>query len=195
MKKTIKLLLFSLLCLQVAFAQKTITGTVNDEDGMPLPGATVLIQGTTTGVSTDFDGNFSIQANEGDTLEFSFVGYENFIQTVGAESTLTISLGAANELDEVVLTALGLEKKKDDDLTGTSVVEVDQLQRSGESGVLQGLSGKAAGVQITRNSGDPGSGAYIQIRGQNTINGSNSPLIILDGAPISNDNKIGRAHV
>ena len=188
MKKTIKLLLFSLLCLQVAFAQKTITGTVNDEDGMPLPGATVLIQGTTTGVSTDFDGNFSIQANEGDTLEFSFVGYENFIQTVGAESTLTISLGAANELDEVVLTALGLEKKKDDDLTGTSVVEVDQLQRSGESGVLQGLSGKAAGVQITRNSGDPGSGAYIQIRGQNTINGSNSPLIILDGAPISNDN-------
>ena len=76
----------------------------------------------------------------------------------------------------------------DDDLSGTSVVEVDQLQRSGETGVLQGLSGKASGVQITRNSGDPGSGAYIQIRGQNTINGDNSPLIVLDGAPISNAN-------
>ena len=80
-----------------------------------------------------------------------------------------------------MLTALGIEKRKDDDLSGTSVVEVDQLQRSGETGVLQWLSGKASGVQITRNSGDPGSGAYIQIRGQNTINGDNSPLIILDG--------------
>ena len=84
--------------------------------------------------------------------------------------------------------ALGIEKRKDDDLSGTSVVEVDQLQRSGETGVLQGLSGKASGVQITRNAGDPGSGAYIQIRGQNTVNGDNSPLIVLDGAPISNAN-------
>lgn len=167
---------------------KTITGQVLDENGSPLPGATIIEQGTTNGVTSDFDGNFNIDTTEGAMLEISFVGYETSLVTVGNDNNLVISLTLGNELDEVVLTALGLEKKKDDDLTGTSVVEVDQLQRSGESGVLQGLSGKAAGVQITRNSGDPGSGAYIQIRGQNTINGANSPLIVLDGIPISNDN-------
>ena len=102
--------------------------------------------------------------------------------------TINISLESGTELEEVVLTALGLEKKKDDDLTSTTKIEVDGVQRSGESGVLQGMSGKTSGVNITRNSGDPGSGAYIQIRGQNTIFGDISPLIILDGAIISNDN-------
>ena len=81
-----------------------------------------------------------------------------------------------------------MEKKKDDDLTSTTKIEVDDVQRSGESGILQGMSGKTSGVNITRNAGDPGSGAYIQIRGQNTIFGDISPLIVLDGAIISNDN-------
>ena len=107
---------------------------------------------------------------------------------MGSEDSYTINLASNNLLEEVVLTALGLEKKKDDDLSSTSVVQVDQLQKSGESGILQGLSGKTSGVNITRNSGDPGSGAYIQIRGQNTINGDNSSLIVLDGAIISNSN-------
>jgi len=177
-----------LLCVQITFAQGTISGNITDDEGVPLPGATVLVVGTNVGTTSDFDGNFSIQANQGDVLSFSFVGYQTLNQEVTNQDQISISLVAANELDEVVLTALGIEKKKDDDLSGTSVVEVDQLQRSGETGVLQGLSGKASGVQITRNSGDPGSGAYIQIRGQNTINGDNSPLIILDGAPISNAN-------
>ena len=177
-----------LLCVQITFAQGTISGNITDDEGAPLPGATVLVVGTNVGTTSDFDGNFSIQANQGDVLSFSFVGYQTLNQEVTNQDQISISLVASNELDEVVLTALGIEKKKDDDLSGTSVVEVDQLQRSGETGVLQGLSGKASGVQITRNSGDPGSGAYIQIRGQNTINGDNSPLIILDGAPISNAN-------
>ena len=177
-----------LLCVQITFAQGTISGNITDDEGVPLPGATVLVVGTNVGTTSDFDGNFSIQANQGDVLSFSFVGYQTLNQEVTNQDQISISLVASNELDEVVLTALGIEKKKDDDLSGTSVVEVDQLQRSGETGVLQGLSGKASGVQITRNSGDPGSGAYIQIRGQNTINGDNSPLIVLDGAPISNAN-------
>ena len=177
-----------LLCVQITFAQGTISGNITDDEGVPLPGATVLVVGTNVGTTSDFDGNFSIQANQGDVLSFSFVGYQTLNQEVTNQDQISISLVASNELDEVVLTALGIEKKKDDDLSGTSVVKVDQLQRSGETGVLQGLSGKASGVQITRNSGDPGSGAYIQIRGQNTINGDNSPLIVLDGAPISNAN-------
>lgn len=186
--KKLHLILSLLLFANLVFSQESISGNITDDEGVPLPGATVLILGTTNGTTSDFDGNFTIQANIGDVLSFSYVGYETFNQEIQNQDQLSISLIAANELEEVVLTALGIEKKKDDDLSGTSVVEVDQLQRSGETGVLQGLSGKASGVQITRNSGDPGSGAYIQIRGQNTINGDNSPLIVLDGAPISNAN-------
>ena len=162
-----------MLFAQLAIAQGTIQGNITDDEDVPLPGATVLVQGTNNGTTTDFDGNFSIQANVDDVINISYVGYESINQTVNNQDSISVSLSPANELEEVVLTALGIEKKKDDDLSGTSVVEVDQLQRSGETGVLQGLSGKASGVQITRNSGYPGSGAYIQIRGQNTINGDN----------------------
>lgn len=175
--------------LQLSWAQqKSISGTVFDETGGPLPGATILVEGSSRGVATDFDGNFAIEASEGETLLVTYVGYADQRITIGTADSYSITLTADNELEEVVLTALGLEKKKDDDLSSTSVVQVDQLQKSGESGVLQGLSGKTSGVNITRNSGDPGSGAYIQIRGQNTINGDNSPLIVLDGAIISNSN-------
>ena len=178
-------MLFSMVSL---IAQKTVSGVVADSDGLPLPGATVVEQGTNNGVSTDFDGNYTIEVSEGAALEFSFVGYESQVITVGSSDNINVTLAAGNELEEVVLTALGLEKKKDEDLSSTATVEVATVQRSGESGVLQGLSGKTAGVNITRNAGDPGSGAYIQIRGQNTINGPGSPLIVLDGAIISNAN-------
>ena len=152
------------LCTQVALAQGSISGNITDDDGVPLPGATILVVGENTGTTSDFDGNFTIQASTGDVLSFSYIGYKTEKIDVSNQDSLTVMLTADNELDEVVLTALGIEKKKDDDLSGTSVVEVDQLQRSGETGVLQGLSGKASCVNITRNSGDPGSGAYIQIR-------------------------------
>ena len=180
--------LLGLLFAPFAWAQNNVTGTVNDETGTPLPGATVIVDGTSRGVATDFDGNFSINAEEGEVLIVTYVGYSDYRLTVDSQDNYVIDLSTDNALDEVILTALGLEKKKDDDLSSTSVVQVDQLQKSGESGVLQGLSGKTSGVNITRNSGDPGSGAYIQIRGQNTINGDNSPLIVLDGAIISNSN-------
>ena len=186
--------LLGLLALQLGWAQTNTTGTVIDETGSPLPGATVIVDGTSRGVATDFDGNFTIEASQGETLLITYVGYSDQRITVGNEDSYTITLSPDNLLEEVVLTALGLEKKKDDDLSSTSIVQVDQLQKSGESGVLQGLSGKTSGVNITRNSGDPGSGAYIQIRGQNTINGDNSPLIVLDGAIISNSN-IGGARL
>lgn len=188
MMKKILTFITLLLCTQVALAQGSISGNITDDDGVPLPGATILVVGENTGTTSDFDGNFTIQASTGDVLSFSYIGYKTEKIDVSNQDSLTVMLTADNELDEVVLTALGIEKKKDDDLSGTSVVEVDQLQRSGETGVLQGLSGKASGVNITRNSGDPGSGAYIQIRGQNTINGDNSPLVVLDGVPISNAN-------
>ena len=153
--KQLYFLMSLMLFAQLAIAQGTISGNITDDEGVPLPGATVLVQGTNNGTTTDFDGNFSIQANVGDVINISYVGYESINQTVNNQDSISVSLSPANELEEVVLTALGIEKKKDDDLSGTSVVEVDQLQRSGETGVLQGLSGKASGVQITRNSPAP----------------------------------------
>lgn len=176
--------LFLALMSTATWAQ-TVSGTVTDENNQPLPGATVIVQGTNNGTSTDFDGKYQINAAQGQTLVFSYVGYATQNISVSA-ATHDVMLQADNTLEEVVVTALGLEKKKDEDLGSTSIVKVAQLQKSGEAGILQGLSGKTSGVNVTRNSGDPGAGAYIQIRGQNTILGASSPLIVIDGAIISN---------
>lgn len=185
-------MLFMALVVQLSFAQeKKVSGTVSDASGIPLPGVNVIIKGTTTGAQTDFNGNYTITANIGSTLVFSYVGFKTQEITIGESNVINVSLEEDSALlEEVVITALGLEKKKDDDLSSTSIVKVDQLKKSGEAGVLQALSGKTSGVNITRNSGDPGAGAYIQIRGQNTILGDSSPLIVIDGAIVSN-NSIG----
>ena len=161
MKKTLFLWsLLGLLMLNTAWAQqKTIRGTVLDETDTPLPGATVIIDGTTQGVSTDFDGNFSINATIGDVLVVSYVGYADQRITVGDQDNLTINLALDNELEEVVITALGLERKKDNDISSATVVKSDAIVRSGETGLLQGIAGKTSGVLITQNTGDPGAGA------------------------------------
>jgi hypothetical protein len=92
------------LFAQLAIAQGTISGNITDDEGVPLPGATVLVKGTNNGTTTDFDGNFSIQANVGDVLNISYVGYESVNQTVNNQDSISVSLSAANELEEVVLT-------------------------------------------------------------------------------------------
>ncbi|MDE3741571.1 SusC/RagA family TonB-linked outer membrane protein [Maribacter polysaccharolyticus] len=190
MKKSLSraLTLILALIVHISFAQeKSISGTVTDQFDMPLPGVNIVVVGTTSGTQTDFDGNYTIKASAGQKLLFTYIGQKDITITIGSNNTINVQMeDDAQALDEVVLTALGLEKKKDDDLSSSSIVKVDQLQKSGESGVLQGLSGKTSGVNITRTSGDPGAGAYIQIRGQNTILGDNTPLIVLDGALISN---------
>lgn len=174
-------------CVQLTFAQeRTITGTVEDESG-PLPGVSVLIEGTAKGTETDFDGNFTIEANTGDVLRFSFVGMTAVTRSIGDSDVINVTMvSESNTLDEVVLTAFGLEVKKDNDLSSSTTVKAEAITRSGESGLIQGLAGKTSGLKITKNTGDPGSGAYIQIRGQNTITGSSSPLIVVDGVPVSN---------
>ena len=99
-----------IMMFQFSFAQKTVSGTVSDDAGVPLPGATVVIQGTSTGTTTNFDGVYSISANEGDVLVVSFVGYSSATATVGASSTLDFSLSPDNSLEEVVVTALGITR-------------------------------------------------------------------------------------
>ena len=188
MKRLILVLAFIGFAYSMALAQRTVTGTVFDTNGEPLIGASVLVQNTTSGTVTDIDGNFSLAVPaDATTLVVSYTGFTTQDIAVGNESSYNIVLEEnAAQLGEVVVTALGIERRRDEDLSSSTLIETDVLQRSGETGVIQSMAGKTSGINITRNSGDPGAGAYIQIRGQNTILGDASPLIILDGVPISN---------
>ena len=190
MKQLSKKLILSLcICLslfaQQAFSQ-TISGNVTDEAGVPLPGANVIIEGTSTGVSTDFDGNFQIQVEQGQVLQFSFIGYMTKNITLEGQDTINISLEPDNQLEEVVVTSLGFKVLRDQQGSTSSVVSTNAVVRSGEPTLLNSLSGKAAGVQIRRVSGDPGAGSTIRIRGANTISGASDPLFIVDGVPMNN---------
>ncbi|MDG1760153.1 MAG: SusC/RagA family TonB-linked outer membrane protein [Flavobacteriaceae bacterium] len=175
--------------VQLLFAQeKTISGTVSDGDGIPLPGATVIVQGTTNGVSTDFDGNYTIFANEGETLSFSFIGYVAKTVVVGASNTINVTLETdSQQLDEVIVTSLGIKREKK--ALGYAVSEVDQtqLEQRADGDIGRVLSGKASGVNITNQSGLSGSGTSIVIRGFNSFSQGNQPLFIVDGIPFSTE--------
>ena len=186
MKNSLKLVIILFLgVFQIALAQNTISGTIRDGNG-PLPGANVIEAGTNNGVSTDFDGNFEISVSDGASLEISYTGY--FTQTieVGNQSSFDILMEEDTEqLDEVVVTSLGFTEKRDKLGSTYSVVSTGAVQRSGEATFANALSAKAAGLSVTRSSGDPGAGSRIRIRGANTILGSSEPLIIVDGSPLN----------
>ena len=186
MKNSLKLVIILFLgVFQMALAQNTISGTIRDANG-PLPGANVIEAGTNNGVSTDFDGNFEISVSDGASLEISYTGY--FTQTieVGNQSSFDILMEEDTEqLDEVVVTSLGFTEKRDKLGSTYSVVSTGAVQRSGEATFANALSAKAAGLSVTRSSGDPGAGSRIRIRGANTILGSSEPLIIVDGSPLN----------
>jgi len=171
----------------MSFAQKTVTGVVSDSDGLPLPGATVLVQGTTTGVTTDFDGNFSINVAEGQILEFSFVGYETAALAVGAGNVINVTLSLGTQLEEVIVTSLGITREKR--ALGYAVSEVDntQIENRASGDVARVLSGKASGVQVTNQGGISGSGTSVVIRGLSTFSSSNQPLFVVDGVPFQSD--------
>ncbi len=175
---------------QVAAQDRTLTGTVTDRStGQGLPGVTVLVKGTTTGTSTNADGSFSLSgvSQNATTLVFSFVGYTTQERAIGSSSVYSVGLGTDTKIiDEVVVTALGLETSRDRLGTAQSSLQGQQLVSSGETSVITAISGKTPGVLITRSSGDPGASANIQIRGASTITGNLQPLIVVDGVPISN---------
>ena len=187
MKSLFRLLVVFLLTTQMSFAQKTVTGVVSDPDGLPLPGATVLVQNTTTGVTTDFDGNFSINVSEGQSLEFSFVGYDTSAIAVGSGNVINVSLSLGNQLDEVIVTSLGITREKR--ALGYAVSEVDnsQIENRASGDVARVLSGKASGVQVTNQGGISGSGTSVVIRGLSTFSSSNQPLFVVDGVPFQSD--------
>ncbi|WP_198027599.1 carboxypeptidase-like regulatory domain-containing protein [Seonamhaeicola sp. S2-3] len=151
-----------LSCIAMAKAQ-TVTGTVV-ADGQPLPGATVIIKGTSKGTSTDFDGNFTIEAEPQSVLSISYVGYSTKEVTVGNQTNINVTLEADNELDEIVVIGYGTQRKSD--LTGSvSSVSSEDLTAAPVSRVDQALQGRASGVQVTQTSGAPGAGTVIRVRG------------------------------
>ncbi|MCU4177742.1 SusC/RagA family TonB-linked outer membrane protein [Carboxylicivirga sp. N1Y90] len=187
--------LFVFVGMNALLAQtKTITGTITgSEDGEPIPGVSVVVKGTTIGTITRVDGTYSLSVPEDATnLLFSFVGMTTEDIAIGGESVINVSMvSEAIGVGEVVVTALGLEVSKDKMASATSTIKSDALANTGESGVIQGLAGKTSGLSIVKNTGDPGAGAYIQIRGQNSITGSIQPLVVVDGVPMINSSRGG----
>jgi len=178
------LTLLLVLLVQITFAQeKTVTGKVSDASG-PLPGVTVLIKGTKTGTQTDFDGNYSIRANTGAVLQFSFVGMQTDERTVGAPSVINVSMQeSAEALEEVIVTAQGIARQEKSLGYAVSKIATEEVESKSQGDLGRVLTGKAAGVNITSTNGISGSGTSIIIRGYSSISGSNQPLFIVDGVP------------
>ncbi|KJD31489.1 hypothetical protein PK35_13820, partial [Tamlana nanhaiensis] len=162
--------------------EKTISGTVSDASGLPLPGATVLVKGTSTGTSSDFDGNYSIKANEGATLVYSFVGYTSTEVVVGFSNTINVTLREdTTSLEEVVVVAYGTQTKQS--IVGSvGVISSETIESQQVTSPLRALQGAVPGVNLLTAGGQPGNNPDIRIRGFSSLNADASPLIILDGA-------------
>ncbi|NNE77854.1 MAG: TonB-dependent receptor plug domain-containing protein, partial [Pricia sp.] len=167
------------LCFALGNAQ-SVSGTVSDAMG-PLPGANVLVKGSTTGTQTDFDGNYTIEAESDATLVFSYIGYRTVEIPVDGQSTIDVTLEEdASKLDEVIVTGYGTQSKRD--VTGAvSSVDTEELLAVPATTFAQQLQGRAAGISIV-NDARPGGEATVRIRGFGTV-GNNDPLYIIDGVP------------
>ena len=178
-----------LLCLfpMGALAQNVVKGTVNDEAGEPVIGATVKVQGTQQGSITDFDGKFSVQAASNATLEISYVGYVSQKVKVAGQNNITVILKEdAQMLNDVVVVGYGTMKKSDISGSVASVNTADMMKRA-PTNIAQGLQGAAPGVMVTMQDGAPDANAAVRIRGVATINGNASPLYVVDGVQVGNN--------
>lgn len=186
MKTTFNSILFILLFVpSLILAQTTVSGIVTEQStSLPLPGVNVLIKGTTTGTATDFDGNYQIEANNGDIIVFSYVGYVTQEITYNGQSTLNVSLAEdAAQLDEVVVIGYGSVKKED--LTGTAdLITSEDFNEGPLVSAQQLIQGKIAGVTVTSGGGAPGEGQNITIRGLGSLSLTSSPLLVVDGIPL-----------
>ena len=161
--------------------QSTITGTITDASGVPLPGANVVIKGTSTGAAADFDGNYSIEASPGDILVFSYTGYNSSEITVGTSNVINATLEEGLTLDEVVVTGYTVESKRET-TAAVSIVSAEELAAIPSGNVEQQLAGRVAGVTVITN-GQPGTASQVRVRGYGGF-GGNQPLYIVDGVPI-----------
>ncbi|WGD34380.1 VIT domain-containing protein [Olleya sp. YS] len=164
--------------------KRIVSGVISDENGLPLPGAYVLIKGTSNGTSTDFDGNFSINAEVGDVIEVGYIGYGTKIITIGGSNNINFSLEPDNSLDEVVIVGYGTTTTKA--FTGVaSTVIAENIEVKSFTNVTQALAGEVAGVSVINTSGQPGSVNTVRVRGYGSPIGNTSPLYIVDGVPVN----------
>ena len=181
--------IFLLMCFSLSAQEAmTIKGqVVSKADGLPVPGVNIIIVKTTKGTSTDFDGNYQIEAKKGDILQFSYLGFGTELITVGANATINVTLlEDANALDEIVVIGYGTQKKSN--LTGAiSKVKNEDLDQIAVARVDDALVGQVSGVNIQATEGEAGSAPTIQIRGVGSITGSSSPLIVVDGIVVGSD--------
>ena len=182
--------LFLIASMGFANAQtKTITGKVtSSEDGLPIPGVTVMVPGTTVGTTTDFDGNYSLAVNQSvTTLRFSYIGMEPQDVEIGDRTVINVVLApSSTTLDEVVVVGYGTSTKQS--FVGTiKKVTNEEMKAKSVSNLSQSLAGEAAGVRVINTSGQPGSAATIRIRGFGSVNGNRAPLYVLDGVPYTGD--------
>jgi len=175
------------LSMQFSFAQeKTVTGVVSDNTG-PIPGANVVVKGTTRTTQTDFDGKYSIKAKVGEVLVFSFIGYSNSSVTVGASNVYTVTLSEGIIMEEVVVEGYR-NTTKGTTVVAQSTVNAKTIENRPNASFIQTLQGQVAGLNITSGSGQPGSGSSVVIRGAGTINGNTDPLYVIDGIPTNSAN-------
>ena len=190
--------LIFILCLFLGFttfAQKRVTGVVYDTQNNPVPGVTIMEKGTTNGVISDVNGNFSLEvAGESSVLVFSFVGMETQEVAVGTQTSLTVTMQEmVSDLEEVVVIGYGVQKKKL--VTGATVqVDGEELLKKSTTSALGALQGQTPGVQLTQNNGEPGSGYKVNIRGLGTINNS-TPLYVIDGIAGGDVNSLNSADI
>ena len=191
------LLIVSLMCAHTFFAQTSISGTVVDQDGQPIPGVTILDSSNDqNGTVSDFDGNFTISVPSDGTLNISYIGYQTQSVAVSGQTNLSISLEeSVSALDEVVITGYGSQVKKSD-LTGSiASIGAEDFESQPLIRVDQALQARAAGVAVTQTSGAPGAGYKIRIRGANSITGNNNPLYVVDGLVVGNINNINASDI
>jgi TonB-dependent starch-binding outer membrane protein SusC len=188
------LLLIAILFLHISTAtaqgnKHRVTGrTISSTDEKPLPGVNIVIKGTSNGTVSDIEGNYSIDANDADILVFSYIGHNNEEVTVGAKTIINISLTEdIAKLGEVVVVGYGQMKRTDISGAQTSIKSED-IQKTVNTTIDQAIQGRAAGVYVTQNSGQPGGGISVNIRGVNSLNGSNEPLYVIDGVQIAPGN-------
>jgi iron complex outermembrane receptor protein len=178
-----------------AYAQQiTVQGNVKDATGEPIIGATIRVAGETGGVVSDIDGNFTISANHGATLQISYLGYKTKEISASSNVVVTLEEDAAESLNEVVVIGYGAVKKSD--LTGSvAALKPDSKNKGLIVNPQDMLAGKVAGVNIITNDGAPGSGAQIRVRGGSSLNASNDPLIVIDGLAMDNEGVKGLSNI
>ena len=188
MKRVLLTLVLSVLaCVCMQAQDRTVSGKVADESGEALPGVTVIVKGTTTGTATDIDGKYQLAIPENATLTFNYLGYVTQDIVVGSQSVINVTMvEEVSDVGEVVVTALGISREKRS--LGYAVQEIsgEDLVTVKDNNIVNSLSGKIAGVQVTGSPGSLGGSSRILIRGVNSISGNNQPLFVVDGTPIDN---------